>query len=232
MKKTILSLAALFVCGTASAFTVDSTYPSGTDATKAYSKCKEISTDEQSGATISECPVMPEAKAEGYQIGVYTGEHAQIFWLKYNGYEIEFTDNNIAAADGTVYKYKLPTSFEDDWMTAGVENAVFEFRYKNQVLKSKNKKVTVRVPYAIIYRDNFTVFAADTNKPDQATETPSEVRSGLVVVKLEGMNTEVIGVIDSIKAYNDKVKGGANALARACADSIVGKGNAAACTNN
>lgn len=214
MIRSLFFLMTAFAVSAAHAkFTVDSVYPSGTDKTKAFEKCTVIE-EFEAGAQLS-CPVMPEAAQAGYSIGYIGWDHGAMFTMEYQGQEIDFSMTEI---HNTFYNFKLSEKWEPSWFDTGVAYGVFEFRFKQE----GNKKT----PFAIIYRDNYTTSAIHSDTYDWDT---SSVASALIVIKLDGANTKVIGVVDSVKAYNQGKN--ANVMARECADSIVGLGNAASCTN-
>jgi len=222
MTRLFIALIAVFAVNAANAgYILDSEYPSGTDKNAAFSKCTEVKVWEEGGAAELSCPVMKEAKQKGYGIGYLGHEHGASFILKYNGQEIEL---NSFDTDKVVYEFKLSETWEPSWHDQGVAYGVFEFRYK------EDQHTSVKTPYALIYRDNMTV---SFYNPETQEWAPGVVTSVLVVVQLDGASSKVIGIVDSIKAFNEgKI---ANELARECADSVSGvsgKGNAASCFNS
>lgn len=191
--------------------TVGNTYPMGTDKDKTFQTCTEIE-GEEVGYTMY-CPVPQEAL--NYNLELYGWDHGVTLTVKESGSIIH--EDQTFGQVGNSFEYELPNTFEPQWATWGIANGVFEWRWNQS--PSTPKKY-----HAIIYRNNFTSFAAHSGDPEEW-----EVSSQTSTLTIFSLNDNTIyGKVDSVRAWRNGEN--ANELAQSCADSMVGLGDIQDCS--
>jgi len=191
-----------------------------------YDACSTISEEH---VIESACPMMKELNGQGYSL-VETGhDHGLMTEIMLNGNEAVNLDVfNHGMTIGEVHHKKIPEGYEANWADWGTKNSIYEYRYE----KMDNG---TRRPYAFIYRRSFQATFMNYETGDSLI---GQQAGTLVIISIDGMNSKVIGTVDTVKAWKDGQSG--NLLARACADSLLkgskaslpgSNANKAACTS-
>jgi hypothetical protein len=220
MIRIFATLALSFGAFSAHASTIDSAYPIGTTG-DVWAQCTEAGSNVD-GFDQYSCPLTKEASDAGYTLSYACYDHGCGLEMSFQGQSVDLLSGATVLGELSTKEFNVPANYEPSWHDGGVGAGALEVRY---TITNVNGK-TVKTPFAVIYREVYNTYSSlIAEDGTSSNEILSSTRNGLKIVKLDGANTQVIGMIDALKSKK------ANELARQCADSIVGQGNASACSS-